>query len=66
MSFWEHYVEKIDILVHESLILNVQWSMENVLSQRDEPIFLISVSLDGNKVRLISIIFYIPSYVIFR
>lgn len=50
MTYWEHYVEKIDILVHESLILNVQWSMENVLAQRDDPIFLISVSLDGNKV----------------
>lgn len=53
--YWEHYVEKIDILINKSLILNVQWSMQNVLSQRDEPIYLININLEGQKVRFIEI-----------
>lgn len=52
MSFWEHYLVKIDILIHESLVLNVRWSMKNTLAQRNDTVFLINVSLHGSKVRL--------------
>lgn len=55
LLYWEHYVEKIDILIQKSLILNVQCSMDNVYAQHNDPIFLISVNLDGNKVRCIVI-----------
>jgi len=53
MLFWEHYLVKIDMLIHESLILNVRWSMKNNLSQRNDTVFLINVSLHGSKVRLV-------------
>lgn len=56
MLFWEHYLEKIDFLIHESLVLNVRWSMKNTLAQRNDTVFLINVSLHGNKVRLIETI----------
>jgi len=58
ISQMEHYMEKIDILVHDSLVLNVRWSMENIVTQRDEPKFMISVSLDGNDVRPFSFFNY--------
>lgn len=57
LLYWEHYVEKIDILINESLILNVQWSMQNVLSEQNEPIYLINTSLENQKVRCIEILF---------
>lgn len=57
LSYWEHYVEKIDILINESLILNVQWSMKNVLLERDGPIYLINISLEDQKVRFLEILF---------
>lgn len=54
MLFWEHYLLKIDTLIHESLVLNVRWSMKNTLAQRiNDTVFLINVSLHGSKVRLI-------------
>lgn len=52
MLYWEYYVHKIDSLIRESLILNVRWSMGNILAQRDEPIFLINIKLDQAKVRM--------------
>lgn len=51
-SSWETYVEKIDFLINESLILNVRYSLNNILLQRHYPIFLINVSLDGKQVRI--------------
>jgi len=53
MLFWEHYLIKIDTLIHESLVLNVRWSMKNTLAQRNDTVFLINVSLHDSKVRLI-------------
>lgn len=53
MLYWEHYLVKIDTLIHESLVLNVRWSMKNNLAQRNDTVFLINVSLHGSKVRLI-------------
>lgn len=53
MLFWEHYLVKIDMLIHESLVLNVRWSMKNNLLQRNDTVFLINVGLHGSKVRLV-------------
>ncbi|XP_025195967.1 dynein heavy chain 2, axonemal [Melanaphis sacchari] len=51
MLYWDHYLIKIDTLIHESLVLNVRWSMKNTLTQRTETVFLINVSLHGNKIK---------------
>lgn len=53
MLFWEHYLVKIDMLIHESLVLNVRWSMKNNLLQRNDTVFLFNVGLHGSKVRLV-------------
>lgn len=51
-----HYVEKIDHLVSQALILNCRCSLENLLrlsvgdGSGPAPAVLIRVSLDGNKV----------------
>lgn len=55
MSYWENYVKTIDRHIYESLCLSVQYSMEQILEQREYPIFFISVSLKGNQVRLTEI-----------
>lgn len=49
-SYWNRYLEKIDHLIHEALILNVRWSIEIIRMQRNEPICLISVNLNKDKV----------------
>lgn len=54
--YWMHYVEKIDDLVSQALILNYRCSLENLLrlsvgdGSGPVPAVLIRVSLDGNKV----------------
>lgn len=54
--YWMHYVEKIDDLVSQALILNCQCSLENLLrlsvgdGSGPAPAVLIRVSLEGNKV----------------
>lgn len=55
MFYWEHYIEKIDNLIHDALILNVRWSMENILARRDKPLVLLNISLHGKYVRSIEI-----------
>jgi len=56
MCYWEHYIEKIDILINDALILNVRWSMENILARRDKPLITINISLHGKKVRSMEMI----------
>lgn len=52
--YWNRYLEKIDFLVHEALILNVRWSIEIIRAQRNEPLCYISVALSNNKVSFLS------------
>lgn len=54
--YWMHYVENIDDLVSQALILNCRCSLENLLQlsvgdgSGPTPAMLIRVSLNGNKV----------------
>lgn len=64
MLYWEHFVEIIDQRIYESLCLSVQFSMEQLLEQRDYPIFSIDVSLQGSQVRFTEIN-YFKTYLFF-
>lgn len=50
MTYWNNYIKNIDILIRESLILNVQWSMKNIVNRRSSPKVLINVRLENQKV----------------
>jgi len=56
MTQWEHYIEKIDCIIHDALILNVRLSMENVLARRDKPLIFINISLHGKNVSSMEIV----------
>lgn len=53
MLYWEKYVLQIDSLIRDSLVLNAQWSLSNILSQREQSIFIINLKLEEKKVRML-------------